>query len=111
MATTTNHIDIRNNRRGEPRAFVQGTRVRVLDVYVLAEVQGKTPDEIVGAFPQLSLAQVHAALAYYFDNKDAIEKEMRADEEFVLRMRAATGPGPLEARLKDKGAEGDSVSS
>jgi uncharacterized protein (DUF433 family) len=109
--TTTNHIEIRKNRDDQPRAFVQGTRIRVLDIYVLSEVQGKTPDEIVAAFPHLTLAQVHAALAYYFDNMDAIGDEMRHDEDFVLRMRAHTGPGPLEAKLKNMGAAGDSVSS
>jgi uncharacterized protein (DUF433 family) len=111
MATATKHIEIRNNRRGEPRAFVEGTRIRVLDVYVLSEVQGKSPDEIVRAFPQLSLAQVHAALAYYFDNMEAIENEARADEAFILQMRAANGPGPFETRLKGRDAKGDSLSS
>ncbi len=62
--TATKHIEIRKSRRDQPRAFVQGTRIRVLDIYVLSEVQGQTPDEIVRAFGHLTLAQVHAALAY-----------------------------------------------
>jgi len=34
----------------------------------------------------LTLAQVHAALAYYYDNHDEVEAELRAEDEFVLRM-------------------------
>jgi len=110
MATAINYIEIRKNRRGDSRAFLLGTRIRVFDVYVLSEVQGKSADEIVRAFPQLSLAQVHAALAYYFDNMEAIHEEARADEEFLLRMRSANGPGPLEKRLNRADAEGDTFS-
>jgi uncharacterized protein (DUF433 family) len=42
-----------------------------------------TPDEIVEAYPHLTLAQVHAALAYYWEHRDEIEQEIRADQSFV----------------------------
>jgi hypothetical protein len=34
---------------------------------------GRSPDAIVAAHPSLTLAEVHATLAYYFDNKDAVD--------------------------------------
>ena len=108
--TLTNHIKIRKNRSGQARAYVAGTRVRVQDIYVDAEVHGKSPEQIVASLPQLTLAQVHAALSYYFDNREAILDEIRQDDEFVTRMRAQTGPGPLEQRLKGTDAE-DAISS
>jgi uncharacterized protein (DUF433 family) len=108
----TDYIEIRQNRRGLNRAYIRGTRVRVQDIYVDAEVAGKTPDEIVAAFPHLTLAQVHAALAYYFDHRQDILNEMREDEDFVARMKSRTGPGPLEQKLKDPDlTSGDAVSS
>jgi uncharacterized protein (DUF433 family) len=105
------HIEIRPNREGQPRAFIAGTRVRVQDVYALSDIHGKTPGEIVQALPSLNLAQVHAALSYYFDHRPAIIKEMREDEEFVRQFRALNGPGVLEQRLKASGQSGDSISS
>jgi len=42
-----------------------------------------SPDEICDAYPGLSLAQVHAALGYYYDHRDEILAEIKADEEFV----------------------------
>ena len=86
--TVATHIEIRPNRAGQPRAYVAGTRVRVQDVSVMAEIEGKSPDEIVQALPHLTLAQVHAALSYYFDHRDVIVREMREDEEFVRFIRS-----------------------
>jgi uncharacterized protein (DUF433 family) len=99
MATTTSHIELRRNRSGGMRAFISGTRVRVQDVYALAEIQGRTPDQIVGSLPELTLGQVHAALSYYFDHREEILDEIREDDDLVGKIRAATGPGPLETKL------------
>lgn len=79
---------------GKPR--VAGTRIRVQDVYVWHELQGKSADAIVADFPQLQVADVYAALAYFWDHRAEIEQQMRADEDFVTKTRAALGPGPLD---------------
>jgi uncharacterized protein (DUF433 family) len=110
QAEVATHIEVRQNRAGQDRAYIAGTRTRVQDVYALAEIQGLTPDQIVEQLPHLTLGQVHAALAYYFDHREQILNELREDDEFVQMMRAQTGPGPLEQRLN--AARGnDAVSS
>ncbi len=38
-----------------------------------------TPDEIVSHIPSITLAEVHAALAYYFDHIEEIQAEMREE--------------------------------
>ena len=78
---------------------IAGTGIRVWDIYVLHERQGRTPDEIVAAYPHLTLADVHAALAYYWDNKDQIEQQMKEADEFVEQLKATNGPGPLARKL------------
>lgn len=103
------HIEIRQNRDQQDRAFIAGTRIRVQDIYAMSEIHGLTPGQIVEQLPQLSLGQVHSALAYYFDHREQILRELREDDEFVRAMRARTGPGPLEQRLKD--ARGDDAVS
>jgi uncharacterized protein (DUF433 family) len=57
------------------KAHVAGTRIRVQDIYVWHEMHGQSADEIVSNFPQLSLADVHAALSYYFDHRDEIQQD------------------------------------
>jgi uncharacterized protein (DUF433 family) len=97
--TVATHIELRPNRDGQPRAFIVGTRVRVQDIYALAEIQGKSPAEIVDALPHLSLSQVHSALAYYFEHRGEILQEIREDGDFVAAMKTKFGPGPLAAKL------------
>jgi uncharacterized protein (DUF433 family) len=98
MVTET--IELRPNRVGQPRAFIAGTRVRVQDIYVLAELQGKTPDQIVVALPHLSLWQVHSALAYYFQHRANILQEMRDDENLAAAVRSQLGPGPMASKFE-----------
>jgi uncharacterized protein (DUF433 family) len=90
---------------------IAGTGVRVWDIYVLHERQGRTPDEIVAAYPHVTLADVHAALAYYWDNKDEIDRQMKEADEFVQRLKADSGPGPLARKLADVESGRDKVSS
>ena len=103
------HVDVRKNQAGQDRAFVMGTRTRVQDIYALSEIHGLTPDQIVEQLPHLTLGQVHAALAYYFDHREQIQNELREDEQFIDLMRRQTGPGPLEQRLN--AARGDDAVS
>lgn len=105
----TQHVELRKNRAGQDRAYIAGTRIRVQDIYAQSEVHGRTPDEIAAAFPQLTLAQIHSALAYYFEHREAIIAELRQDEQFVALIKTRTGPGPLERKLGGEGA-GDEVS-
>lgn len=94
--TVATHIELRPNRDGQQRAFIAGTRVRVQDIFAQAEIHGRTPEEIVEGLPHLTLGQVHAALSYLFDNRDAILSEMREDEAFAEHLRVNNGPSLLE---------------
>ena len=109
--TVSTHIEMRSNRDGQRRAFIAGTRIKVRNVYVLSELHGRNPDEIVSAYPHLSLAQVHAALSYYFDHMDEIHAELQEDKAFLEQFRAISGPGPLDQKLEGMDGPGDSVSS
>ena len=66
------------------RATIDGTRIRVLDVFSLKR-RGHTPEQIRAEYPSLTLAQVHAALAYAYDNLAEIEaaddEDLRAAQE------------------------------
>ena len=49
---------------------IEGTGLRVKDVAVAYEHSGYEPDEITQLYPDLSLSDVHRALAYYYDHVD-----------------------------------------
>ncbi|NKQ35546.1 MAG: DUF433 domain-containing protein [Chloroflexi bacterium] len=66
-----------NIRGGRPRIAGTGVTVqRIVGWYKL----GWSPEEIAERIGHLSLAQVHAALAYYHANRDEIEASVAADE-------------------------------
>lgn len=56
---------------------IAGTRfsVRVVVGYILH--QGMSPDELHTTFPHLTLAAIYDALAYYYDNREEIDAEIR----------------------------------
>lgn len=65
------------------RACIAGHRIRVMDVVVWHEKRGYSPDEVVAMFPGITLADVHAALAYYIDHREEIDDEFHKDEDAV----------------------------
>src|SRR5229473_965013 len=52
---------------------------------------GWTPEEIAVEYPHITLAQVHGALAYYYSNKEEIDRDIAendaAEEEFKRQMQ------------------------
>jgi uncharacterized protein (DUF433 family) len=67
-------------RAGRPK--IAGTGVTVMRVAGWYKM-GLTPDEIVAQYGHLSLAQVHAALAYYHANVEEIEADLAEEEAFA----------------------------
>jgi uncharacterized protein (DUF433 family) len=55
-------------------------------------LRGCTPEEIVRKIPHLALAQVHAALAYYYANREEIDQGLAADEALFDRLAAERSP-------------------
>jgi uncharacterized protein (DUF433 family) len=96
------HIEITPGVCGG-KARIAGTRIRVQDVYVWHELQGQSADAIVSNFPHLTLADVHAALTYYWDHRDEIRQQMKADDVFVEAMKQKY-PSKLQAKLKARNA-------
>ena len=69
--------DIRN---GKPR--ISGTRITVEDIAVMHLKLGMSLIEIAGVY-ELSLAQVYAAMAYYFEHRENIEKRIKEEEDLI----------------------------
>jgi uncharacterized protein (DUF433 family) len=62
---------------GRPR--IAGTGVSVRRVAGWHKL-GRSPEEIADQYGHLNLAQVHAALAYYYANRDVIDAELAQEE-------------------------------
>jgi len=67
---------------GEAR--IAGYRIRVRDIVAARDLGGLTPEEIAAnIYPELTLAQVYSALAYYEDHRAEIEQAMQNEAQFV----------------------------
>ncbi len=90
------HIDITPALAGsEPH--IAGHRIKVRNIVVWHERLGKSVDEICSEY-NLSLADVYAALAYYFDHRETIDHAIEKSEAFVTTMRKES-PSLLEIKL------------
>lgn len=96
----TSHIEITSGVcGGRPR--IAGHRIRVQDIVVLHERLGYTPDEIVDAYPGITLADVYAALAYFHDHIGEVLADLKADAKLDAEVRADT-PSFLARRLMER---------
>ncbi len=93
---------------GKPR--IAGHRITVQNVAIWHERGGMTPDEIVAEHHGITLADVHAALAYYWDHVEEIRASIQAEEEFAEQLRAES-PSLVEEKLRERNAGGDSLPS
>jgi uncharacterized protein (DUF433 family) len=80
-------------RGGRPRVAGTGVTVRrIVGWYNL----GLIPEEIVDQIPHLTLAQVHAALAYYHANRDEIEQDVAEEDLEAARLEELHSQGRLK---------------
>ena len=86
---------------GKPR--IAGRRITVQNVAVWHERLGRSADEICSEH-DLTLAEVHAALAYFFDHREEIDRSIGQGEAIVESLRQAT-PSTVARKLSE--ARGD----
>lgn len=70
---TTTHIELDENGV----AWISGTSVKVIEVAIDKIAHGSSPEEIHFQYPHLSLAQIHAALAYYYDHQAELDTDIK----------------------------------
>jgi uncharacterized protein (DUF433 family) len=78
-------------RGGRPLIAGAGVSVRAI---AIDSNSGLSPEEIAADRPGLSLAQVHAALAYYHANKPEIDADIEAEARAYDEGAAPSSTGP-----------------
>ena len=73
------------------QACIDETRVRVKNIVFLYK-QGHSPEKMLEIYSFLNLAQAHAALSYYYENRAEIEASLAEDEAWAESLsRRASG--------------------
>lgn len=73
-------------------AWIAGTKVKVTEVVLDKIAYGSSPEEIHFQHPNLSLAQIHGALTYYYENQDEVNRQIAS---------GLAESGELAARVSD----------
>ena len=98
-ATATAHIHL----DAAGRAWIDDTNVKVIEVVLDKIAYGWDAEKIHDEHPHVSLAQVHAALSYYYDHEAEMDREIEDQLRRVEEASARAGTPALRARLRASG--------
>ena len=98
-ATTYHHIHL--DDAGTP--IIAGTTMKVVELVMAQMAHGWSPEELYFQHPYLSLGQIHSALAYYWDHKEALDADIERRWRWAEQARQQAGPSPLAAKLRAQG--------
>jgi hypothetical protein len=71
---------------------------------------GMTPAQVVAEYPQLTMAQVHAALTYYWSHQSEIHQDIENEEKLVAQLKAQAGPSRIQNALAAEHGTDDPLS-
>jgi uncharacterized protein (DUF433 family) len=97
--TPTAHIHL----DGAGVAWIDDTNVKVIEVILDKLAHGSSPEEMHLQYPHLSLAQIHAALSYYYDHQQGFDAAIEEQLRRVEALAAQAGDSPVRRRLRALG--------
>jgi uncharacterized protein (DUF433 family) len=80
-------------------AWIAGTKVKVTEVVLDKIAYGSSPEEIHFQHPNLSLAQIHGALTYYYENQDKMDEQISRGLEESDKLAAHVSNAEFRLKL------------
>ena len=85
------------------RAWIDDTNIKVIEIALDKVAYGWSPEEIHEQHPHLSLAQIHAALSYYYDHQSDIDAEIERQDKEIEALMEKSKDSPLRKQLRESG--------
>ncbi|MEE8452666.1 MAG: DUF433 domain-containing protein [Thermoguttaceae bacterium] len=98
--TTYPHIE---KPSGESARLRRNPGVRVAQIAMDYLAYGWSPDEMCRQHPNLTKAEAHAAMAYYFDHQKEVDTEIEAEVRSAETSLKESSDSSLRLRLQAKG--------
>lgn len=95
------HIEQRQNGK----LYIAGTPFKVRQIALDHIAYGWDATDIQREHPQLTLGQIHAALAYYYDHKNEIDREIEDGLTHAEELHAKQGESSLVAKARAAGKD------
>ena len=84
-------------------ARIGATRMKVVHVVREMMARGSSPKQLHEAFPDLTLAQIHAALSYYYDHKPELDSQIQRATKEADAILSGMEETPGRKKLRDLG--------
>ena len=97
----TRYAHIATDESGIP--WIHGSNTKVVELVAEVKAYGWSPEELAYQHPHLTLAQIHSALAFYWDHRAEIDADLERREETVEEIRHEVGEHPLVTKLRARG--------
>jgi uncharacterized protein (DUF433 family) len=81
-------------------AWIKDTNLKLIELVREHLAYGWSADELQEQHPYLTLGEVHASLAFFYDHQKEIEAQMETADTEYSRLRAMTGEAALQGRLQ-----------
>ncbi len=99
VETRYEHIVL--DKEGTP--IIAGTNMKVIELVLEKSAYGWSAEELHFQHPYLTLGQIYSALAYYWDHRGELDRDIERRLEFVDRVAETDKPSSLKARLRAEG--------
>ena len=83
--------------------MIAGTTMKVVELILDHLAYGWSPEELHFQHSYLTMGQVHSALAYYWDHRAELDRDIERRMQLVDQVQKTTVSLPLVERLKAKG--------
>ena len=80
--------------------WITGANTKVVEVVLDKMAHNSSPEEMHEQYPHLSLAQIHAALSYYYEHQAEVDADIERWDREVEALRAEQPDSPLRQRLR-----------
>ena len=80
--------------------WIRGANTKVVEIVLDKMVHNSSPEEMHEQYPHLSLAQIHAALSYYYEHQAEVDADIERRDREVEALRAQQPDSPLRQRLQ-----------
>lgn len=101
LPAVTSYAHVVVDEQGVP--WIEGANTKVVELIAEVKAYGWSPEELAYQHPHLNLAQVHSALAYYWDHRAEIDADYERREELAESIRQEIGQHPLVDKLVARG--------
>jgi uncharacterized protein (DUF433 family) len=83
--------------------YIIGMQTKVEEVVLDHLAYRWDADAIQRQHANLTLAQIHSALAYYYDHQEELDRAIDEGLREVVQIRAGLGESPIRLKLRAKG--------